>query len=209
MHFSLLVGLFPYRTLIGRPIPEVEAAGQRGRSKRTRAYRFAVIGATPCLCWPVVLRYFMRLRSSRVVWASSAVSVGVLVVAAGWLGACVWAPRCVHGVSRDRSPGGGVADGCAAPPFCGLSFVRATSELQFLRRPVDSQPAVCAPGPWSGLVTASEHAAVWSVYTWVQWPIQKIMLGGCEGLWGPCPQRECRGRVRSPPPEAGVLMHFV
>ena len=117
----------------------------------------------------------MRLRSSRVVWASSAVSVGVLVVAAGWLGARVWAPRCVHGVSRDRSPGGGVADGCAAP-FCGLSFVRATSELQFLRRPVDSQPAVCAPGPWSGLVTASEHAAVWSVYTWVQWPIQKIVL---------------------------------
>ena len=24
-----------------------------------------------------------------------------------------------------------------------------------------------------------------------------------------CPQWECRGRGRSPPPEAGVLMHFV
>jgi len=143
----------------------------------------------------------MRLRSSCVVWASSAVSVGVLVVAAGWLGACVWAPRCVHGVSRDRSPGGGVADGCAAP-FCGLSFVRATSELQFLRRPVDSQPALCAPGPWSGLVTASEHAAVWSVYTWVQWPIQKIMLGGGRRALGAVPPAGVQGQgAKSPPPK--------
>jgi len=114
----------------------------------------------------------------------------------------------VHGVSRDRSPGGGVADGCAAP-FCGLSFVRATSELQFLRRPVDSQPAVCAPGPWSGLVTASEHAAVWSVYTWVQWPIQKIMLGGAKGSGGFAPSGSAGAGSAGPPPEAGVLMHFV
>jgi len=150
----------------------------------------------------------MRLRSSRVVWASSAVSVGVLVVAAGWLGACVWAPRCVHGVSRDRSPGGGVADGCAAP-FCGLSFVRATSELQFLRRPVDSQPAVCAPGPWSGLVTASEHAAVWSVYTWVQWPIQKIMLGGgAKGSGGCAPSGSAGAGGEVPPPRSRSINAF-